>query len=120
MLFFHQTHLFFVRISDFSLISSYFFNTLFIKRNLSWLIHQSIKSLEIKTFILFNLGLAENTILSFFFSFFFLIIDLYFLIPVVITQIFNPAAEHVIPAFMPTTAETKPVEIEAKISKFSV
>ena len=82
-------------------------------------IHESIKSLEIKTFILFNLSLAENTILSFF-SFFFLIIDLYFLIPVVITQIFNPTAEHVIPAVMPTTAETKPVKIEAKISKFSI
>ena len=37
-----------------------------------------------------NLSFANNTILSCFFLFF-LIIDLYFLIPVVITQIFNTA-----------------------------
>ena len=33
---------------------------------------------------------------------FFLIIDLYFLIPAVITQIFNPTAELVIPTGMPS------------------
>ena len=55
----------------------------------------SIKALEIKTSILFNLDFANSTILSCFF-FFFLIIDLYFLIPVVIAQIFNPIAEFVI------------------------
>ena len=46
--------------------------------------------------MLFNLDFANNTILSCFF-FFFLIIDLYFLIPAVIAQIFNPIAELVIP-----------------------
>ena len=46
--------------------------------------------------MLFNLDFANNTILSCFF-FFFLIIDLYFLIPAVIAQIFNPIAEIVIP-----------------------
>ena len=46
--------------------------------------------------MLFNLDFANNTILSLFF-FFFLIIDLYFLIPAVIAQIFNPVAELVIP-----------------------
>ena len=43
----------------------------------------------------FNLDFANNTILSCYF-FFFLIIDLYFLIAAVITQIFNPIAELVI------------------------
>ena len=46
--------------------------------------------------MLFNLDFANNTILSCFF-FFFLIIDLYFLIPAVIAQIFNPIAELVLP-----------------------
>ena len=60
------------------------------------LIFESIKVLEIKTSMLFNLDFANNTILSCFF-FFFLIIDLYFLIPAVIAQIFNPIAELVLP-----------------------
>ena len=46
--------------------------------------------------MLFNLDFANNTLLSCFF-FFFLIIDLYFLIPAFIAQIFNPIAELVIP-----------------------
>ena len=58
-----------------------------------------IKALEIKTSKLFNLDFI--TILSCFF-FFFLIIDLYFLIPVVIAQIFNPITELVIPIGIPT------------------
>ena len=41
--------------------------------------------------MLFNLDFAKNTILSRFF-FFFLIIDLYFLIPTAISQIFNAFA----------------------------
>ena len=57
---------------------------------------ESIKVLEIKTFMLFNLSFADNNILlSFLFSFF--IIDLYLLISIVIVQIFNPIAELVIP-----------------------
>ena len=49
-----------------------------------------IKALEIKTPTLFNLDFANNTILSCFF-FFFLIIDLYTLVPAAITQILqNP------------------------------
>ena len=51
--------------------------------------------------MLFNLGFANNIILSCFF-FFFLIIDLYFLIPAVIAQIFNPIAELVIPIGIPS------------------
>ena len=42
--------------------------------------------------MLFNLDFANNTMLSFFFLFF-LIIDLYFSIPAVIMQIFNPIVE---------------------------
>ena len=51
--------------------------------------------------MLFNFGLANNTILSCF-LFFFLIIDLYFLIPAVIAQIFNPIAELLIHIRIPT------------------
>ena len=46
--------------------------------------------------MLFNLDFPNNTILSSFFFFFF-IIDLYFLIPACIAQIFNLIAELVIP-----------------------
>ena len=52
----------------------------------SWLILESIKALKIKTSKLFNLDFDSNTILSCFF-FFFLFIELYFLIPAVITKI---------------------------------
>ena len=63
-----------------------------IKTNSLQVISESIKTLEIKTSMLFNLDFASNTILSrFFYSF--LIIGLYFLIPAVIVQIFNPIAE---------------------------
>ena len=52
-----------------------------------------IKALEIKTSVLFNLDFAKNTVLSCFFS---LIINLYFLIPVVTAQMFNLIAEIII------------------------
>ena len=48
-------------------------------------ITESIKALEIKTFMLFNLDFANKSILSPFF-FFFLIIDLHFLISTVIAK----------------------------------
>ena len=51
--------------------------------------------------MLFNLYFAKNTILSCFF-FFFLIIDVYFLIPAVVAEIFNPIEELVIPIGVPT------------------
>ena len=76
------------------------FNALFIKTNLSeinW-------SFKIDTFIIFNLDFPINTILSCLF-FFFLIIDLYFLIPAVIAQIYNPIAELVIPIGILTKEE---------------
>ena len=65
--------------------------------------------------MLFNLGFA-NDILSCFF-FFFLIIDLYFLIPKVITKIVNPIAELEIPIGIltnkaKTEMETHPLTVK--------
>ena len=57
-----------------------------------------------KTSMLFNLDFANNTILSWFF-FIFIIICLYFLVPAVIAQIFNPIAELLIPIGMPIKEE---------------
>ena len=81
----------------------------------------SIKILEINTSSWFNLDFANNTILLCFF-FFILIFGLYFLIPVVIAQFFNPIAKIVIPIGIPTKErkaekETHPVIAEAKIKK---
>ena len=82
------------------------------------------KALEIKTSMLFNSDFTNNTILScFFFSL--LIIDLYFLIPAVITQIFNPIAELVIPIGISSKEakaelETHPVIVGIPISKWSI
>ena len=66
--------------------------------------------------MLSNLHFANKTILSCFF-FFLLIIDLYILIPAVITQIFNLIAELVIPIGIPakeakSEMETYPVIVE--------
>ena len=75
-----------------------------------------------KTFMLFNLDFVSNTILCCF-SFFFLIIDLYFLITAAIAQIFNAIIELVIPMGIPikevkAEIEIHPVIVEAKIRKF--
>ena len=75
-----------------------------------------------KTSMAFNLDFANNAILSCF-IFFFLIIDLYFTIPAVLAQIFNPIAELVIPIEIPAKGakaemETHPVIAEAKIRIF--
>ena len=56
--------------------------------------------------MLFNLDFANNTILSYFF-FYFLIIDLYFLIPAIIAQTFNPISELVIPTETPILKKQK-------------
>ena len=74
--------------------------------------------------MLFNLDFANNAILSCFF-FFFLIIYLYFLIPKVIAQAFNPITELAIPIAIPTKEpkaeiETHPVIVEVTISKWSI
>ena len=100
---------------------SYSFCTLFIETNLSWLITELIRALEIKTSMLLNLGFVNITILSCFF-FFLLTIDLYFLIPAFIAQIVNPIAELVIPMGIPSKEakaeiEIHPVIVENKIKK---
>ena len=56
---------------------------------------------------------------------FFVTIDLYFIIPAVITQIFNPIAELIIHIGIPTKEaeaemETHPVTVQIKISKCSI
>ena len=56
---------------------------------------------------------------------FFLIIDLYFLIPAVMTQIFNPIVELAIPIGIPTKGakaemEAHPVIVEIAISDCSI
>ena len=66
-----------------------------------------------------NLVFANNTILSNFF-FFFLVINLHFLIPVVIPEFFIATEELIIPIGIPTKEakpemETHPVIAEAKI-----
>ena len=66
--------------------------------------------------MLFNLGFASNTILSCFF-FLFLFVDLYFLIPAVIAQIFNPIAELVIPIGLPRKETKAEIEINLVIVK---
>ena len=89
---------------------------------------ESIKALKIQTSMLFNLvcffSFVNNTILSCFF-FFILITDLYFLIPAVIAQIFNPIAELVIPIGIPSKEakveiEIHPVIVEVKIMECSI
>ena len=64
--------------------------------------------------MLFNLDFANNTILSCFF-FFFLIIDLYLLIPAAIAQIFNPIAELVSPIGIPGKEAKAEIEIHSVI-----
>ena len=72
----------------------------------------------------FNLVFASNTILSCFF-FFFLIFDLWFLIPAVIAQFFIPTPKLTIHIRIPNKEtkaeiETHPVTAEAKIDKCSI
>ena len=76
----------------YSFVSLYSLNILFTETNLSWLMQELIKVLEIRILIVFNFVFASNTILSYFF-FFFLIIHLYFWISGVVAQIFNHNAE---------------------------
>ena len=85
--------------------------------------YELIKTLEIRTSIIFNLSFPNNTILSCFFFFSF-INDLYFLIPAVIPQVFIPTAELVIPTGPKTNEanaeiETQTVIVETKISQCS-
>ena len=90
---------------------------------MSLLIHESVKTLVIRTSIVFNFDFPNNTILPYFFLFFF-IINLYLLIPAAISQIFIPTAELVIQTGRQTNEanaeiETEPVIVETEISKGS-
>ena len=51
---------------------------------------------------------------------FFLIIDLHFLIPTDITQIFNPIAELIIPIVMPTKEEQEEMEMHQVTVEFRI
>ena len=75
----------------FSFISSYHFSTIFLKTNSSWLITDSVNTLEVKPSMLFILEFANDAILPCFF-FFFLVTNLLILIPAIIAQIFSPVA----------------------------
>ena len=82
--------------------------------------YKSIKVLEIKTSIVFRLVFATNTFHQFFLLF--LITDLYFLIPTVYAQIFNPNAELVMTTETPTNGinkviKTYPLTVETEIRK---
>ena len=88
----------------------------------SWLIMESLKVLEIKTCMLFNLDFANTTIWSCFFLFF-LIIDLYFLIIAAIAQMFNPFVKPVISIGISSKdakseIEIHPAIVEAKIRMY--
>ena len=81
-------------------------------------------ALEIRTSMIFNLSFPNNTILSYVFFFFF-IIDLYFLIPAVIAQMFILTPKLVIPTGVQNNEanaenETQPVTVEARISTCSI
>ena len=74
--------------------------------------------------MLFKLAFANNTILSCF-SFFFLIIDLYFIISKVIAQIFSPSPELAIPMGIPNkeAKEERAIHLviaETKTRKWSI
>ena len=66
--------------------------------------------------MVFNFDFVSNTISSCFF-FFFLIIDLYFLIPAVIAQIFNPIAELIIPIRKLSKEAIAEIEIQKQLKK---
>ena len=77
--------------------------------------------------MLFNLDFVNNTILSCFFFFIsdYWLTDIYFLILAVITKVFNPIAELVIPLGIPTKEgktemEMRPVIVEFTINKGSI
>ena len=61
--------------------------------------------------MLFNLDFANDIFLSYFFSFFFFI-DLYYLVYVASTQIFNPIADFVNPIEVEMEIHTVIVEIK--------
>ena len=89
---------------------------------MSLITFELIKTLEIKTSMIFNLDFADDTILSCSFLFF-LIIDLIFLISTAIKKIFNPFAEIIITGITykkaKAVSEIHRVILGAKIRKLS-
>ena len=69
--------------------------------------------------MLFSWDFANN-IISLCFFLFFLFIELYFLIPKVITQIFNPIAEFVIPIQILTKEAKREMEIHPAIVEITI
>ena len=69
--------------------------------------------------MLFDLDFANNIILLCF-SFFFLIINLYFLIAKVIVQIFNPITELVVPIEIPVKEAKAEMEIHPVIVEVTI
>ena len=67
------------------------------------------ESIRTKISIVFNLAFPSNAILSCYF-FFFLINYLYFLIPAVVAQTFNPTVELVIPTRTQTNKANAEIE----------
>ena len=78
-------------------ISLYSLKKLFLEAILSWLMHESIKALEIRTSIVFNLSFPNSTILSCFAFCYNWLYNCLFLILAVIAQIFVPTEELIIP-----------------------
>ena len=75
--------------------------------------------------MLFNLDFANDTILSYFFLFLITVYLWLFLVPTVITQIFNPVAELLITVEIPikeVKAENNrhSVTVQIKISNYSI
>ena len=101
----------------FPFISLYSLDTLFTETKSSWIMFESIKGLENRPSIVFNLSFPYNTILSCFFFFCF-IIGLYFeqtAIPAIIEQTFIPTAEFVIPTGTQTNDANAEIETELVI-----
>ena len=93
-------------------MSSDFFDTLFTITNSPSLRYESVRALEINTSTVFNLSLANSTILSYYFVFYvLLIIDLYVLIAAVIAHSFNPIAELVTIIVIPGKEAKAVIEI---------
>lgn len=93
-------------------MSSDFFDTLFTITNSPCLRYESVRALEINTSTVFNLSLANSTILSYYFVFYvLLIIDLYVLIAAVIAHSFNPIAELVTIIVIPGKEAKAVIEI---------
>ena len=74
--------------------------------------YKSIQAIKIKTSIVFNLVLANNTILLCSFVFF-LMIDLYIAILVVIAKVFNPTRELITLRIIPTNEVKSEIEIKS-------